>query len=659
MKKIFYVLTAIALLAFAACTEEPKYEAAAKLTIVESDLVLPCGGGEGYVVLEDGADLKVETAASWLTASVNGNMVVLTAPANESLESRYSTVTITSPRGTASVTAQQMGTLSVDFSPSDINVSSKGGRFTFPYEHSSRIEATSSVSWISVQTTDKELVVVVSENTAATARTSTVEWKLGGTTGVINVSQKGLSSSRFTVNSNWVPAYYGRTTYEGEEVEVLGVEVKDGGASGKYIITACTESDYIKSGCESQEEFMETFAQESIDYLKQLIAQYPDQFSSLDDLTHTNSAKEAWNLMPAGNYYVYAIGVDASGNASGQFAYAPYTIAGESSGDFKVNSNWSITYNGRYTQTGVEYEYLTYTALADDSYYPVVMSKSQYESQYGSSIANLAPAFANYLKENNAAPKLGTQKLLYNKKDPGEYVAIMIGMDANWNLTSYYAMIEFTVGEEQEASEAYKKWLGEWTLTAKNVAGTADSTYFNFTIVQNSANQSYAVNGWGGDKFVNFGNVVTQFDETTGDMVFRTYNVAEGVDLYSDGRSWDIGLYGDIDVDGTNSPVTGDNLKLATGKLSSDGSKATISAAEVKLTTGKQYTYTHMWWYGFSQDGYYVIYNGTRPPFPCTLTKQRSLGGSSLINVESTLISNYNEKAPLVFRNGLAFVHSL
>lgn len=656
MRKIYALI--IAVLACVACAQETQYEGAAQLTILESDLVLPCGGGDGYVVIEDGTDAKVETSASWLTATLNGNTVSLTAPANESLESRYSTVTITSPKGTASVTAQQFGTLSIDFSPSDINAGSKGGKFTFPYEHSTKIQASSTASWISIETTAKELVVTVAENTGAEARTSQVEWKLGNTTGVINVTQRGQSSSSFSENSNWAPAYYGRTTYEGEEVEVLGVEVKDNGASGKYFITATTEADFKASGCASQAEFMETFAQESIDYLKKVIEQYPQYYSSLDDFTHTTSAKEGWALMSAGNYYVYAIGIDDAGNPTGQFAYAPFTIAGET-GDFKVNENWSITYNGRYTQTGVEYEYLTYTALANDSYYPVILSKTQYESQYGSSIEKLATAFASYLKEQNISPKTGTQKLLYNKKDAGEYVAFMIGMDASWNLTSYYALLEFTVSEEQEPTDAYKKWLGEWELTAKNVAGTADSTYFSFTIVQNSANKSYGVNGWGGDRFVDFGNVVTEYDESTGDMVFRTYNVAEGVDLYKDGRSWEIGLYGDIDVEGGNSPVSGNNLKLATGKLSSDGSKATISAGEVKLTSGGQYTYAHMWWYGFSQDGYYVIYNGKRPPFPCSLTKKRSLGSTALLNVESTVISNYYEKAPANFRTGVALVHSL
>lgn len=653
------IILVFSLMALSSCADDYQYVSeVASLTIVESDVVLPCQGGEGYIVLEDGSDASVETSASWLTARLEGNKVVLTAPANESLESRYSTVTVTSPNGTASVTAQQFGTLSADFSPSDIKAGGKAARFTFSYQYSVKIEASASEPWLSVETTDKELVVILDENTGDESRTGQVDWKLGGTTGTIHVTQRSLSASGFQENPNWVPGYFGRTTYQNTEVEVFGVEVRDNGASGKYIIAVCSESEFKESGCHSQADFMETFAQESIDYLKELIQKYPDDYSSLDDFTHTESTKEGWSLLDGGKYFVYAIGVDASGNPSGLFSYASCTISGGES-DFTADENWSISYNGRYTQNGTQYEYVSYTALTNDSYYPVILTKTQYEEQYDASIGKLAPTFAAYVKKQGLAPKKGSQKLLYNKKDPGEYVAFMIGMDDNCTVTYHYAMLEFTISEEQTPTEEYKKWIGEWSLTAKNVAGDADSTYFNFTIVQNSANKSYGVSGWGGDYFVDFGNVIAQYDEETGNLVFRTYNVGENLDLYKDGRSWVVGLYGDIDIDGANSPVNGNNLKLATGTLSADGSKATIEANEVQLTTGERYKYVHMWWYGFSNDGHYVIYNGKRPPFPCSLSKIRSLGASSLIKVESNVISNNYEKASVDFRNGVAFVHSL
>lgn len=659
MKKIA-TLIILALSAFGSvsCSDDPKYEATAKLTIVESSLIIPCEGGNGYVKLEDGADAKAVSSASWLSVNVQGSTVVLTAPENESLESRYSTVTISSPKGSATVTAQQFGTQSVDFSPSDITAGYRAARFSFPYKYSSKIEASATASWIKVETTDTELVVSLEENAGNEARTGQVNWKLGGNAGTIQVTQKSQSTSSFTENSNWVPSYFGRTDYQGTQVEVFGVEVKDNGASGKYFIEVCPESEFKASGCETQAEFMETYAQECIDYLNELIKKYPDDYSSLDDFTHTTSAKEGWPLFDSGKYYVYAIGVDASGKPSGKFSYASCTI-GDAGGEFKVNENWNITYNGRYTQTGVQYEYLTFTALADDSYYPVILAKDQYDEQYGGSIEKLAPAFASYVKKQGLATKKGTQKLLYNKKEPGEYVAFMIGMDDNYAVTSYYATLEFTVSEEQTPTEAYQKWLGEWSLTARNTAGNADSTYFSFTIVQNSANKTYGVSGWGGDRFIDFGNVIAQYDETTGNIVFRTYNVAEGLDLYKDGRDWVVGLYGDIDINGGNAPVNGSNLKLATGTLSADATKATLAANEVQLTTGDRYKYVHMWWYGFSKDDHYVIYNGKRPPFPCSLTKTRSVGSSSVLNVESNVISNYHEKTSADFRNGVALVRSL
>lgn len=648
MKKICFALLA-AVLAFASCTEEPKYVAEAKLEIVKSNLVLPCEGGEGYVILEDGTGVTVETGVSWLSSSVNGNTVIFTATANESIESRYASVSITSPNGTATVTAQQMGALSVSFSPSDINTGCKAARFTFPYEYSTKIEASASVSWITAQTTDKELIVALSENTAADSRTGEVRWKLGDVSGVIKVTQRGTAGGNFTENPNWVPSYSGRTTYQGQQVDVFSVEVKDNGASGSYLVALCDESVYLSSGCASQAEFLETFAQASIDDLKDYIAQNPGQ--TMDDFTYTVSVQEAWSVLPDGKYFVYAIGVDASGNPSGLFAYAPFTIGGGGeSGDLNVNQNWNIAYNGRYTQQGTEYEYFTFTAPTSDTYYPIVVEASQFQTQYGGSVANIASSFADYLKSNQVAPLSGTQELLFQKKEAGDYIALMIGIDTRWNLTSYYARKDVTISDEpaQPGSEAYNKWLGTWTLTAKNVAGTADSTYFDFTVAQNSADKSYRVNGWGGSKFVDFGDVLALFDATSGELVLQSYNVAEGVDLYEDKRLWDIGIYGDILYQGSYVPVNGDNVKLATGKLSSDGSKATLSGSEVKLNDGSTFTFAHIWWYGFSQDGRnYVSYKGTRPLFPCSLTKKAGAATASILNVEPETVSAFTARKAL------------
>lgn len=50
----------------------------------------------------------------------------------------------------------------------------------------------------------------------------------------------------------------------------------------------------------------------------------------------------------------------------------------------------------------------------------------------------------------------------------------------------------------ETASEGYSKWLGVYDVVGKNVAGTADSTYFNIKIKPNVNDINFQFAGWGG-----------------------------------------------------------------------------------------------------------------------------------------------------------------
>ena len=112
------------------------------------------------------------------------NVATVTAPANESYESRYATVTVKSGDAKSDFTVQQFGFYSTGFNPSGINASHKAVSFDFPYEYDETITASADVDWITVTVTENNLNVAIAENTikgtpADMSRSGNVEWKLG------------------------------------------------------------------------------------------------------------------------------------------------------------------------------------------------------------------------------------------------------------------------------------------------------------------------------------------------------------------------------------------------------------------------------------------------------------------------------------------------
>ena len=204
---------ALAIIASSSCSkQEVDGSEAQTISVKENNLKIPAKGGEGTIEFVTEVPIEVTVDKDWCQVSVKGNVATVTAPANESYESRYATVTVKSGDAKSDFTVQQFGFYSTGFNPSGINASHKAVSFDFPYEYDETITASADVDWITVTVTENNLNVAIAENTikgtpADMSRSGNVEWKLGHDSGVISVVQNNLSY--MSVDANWTVRYGG------------------------------------------------------------------------------------------------------------------------------------------------------------------------------------------------------------------------------------------------------------------------------------------------------------------------------------------------------------------------------------------------------------------------------------------------------------------
>ena len=82
-----------------------------------------------------------------------------------------------------------------------------------------------------------------------------------------------------------------------------------------------------------------------------------------------------------------------------------------------------------------------------------------------------------------------------------------------------------------EASDAYKAWLGTWTLTSTSSEVNAAPLSFDVTFIQGVANSSYKLQGWGITTIRDQSQILpsAKFDSATGN-----FEILEGQSLYTD-----------------------------------------------------------------------------------------------------------------------------
>lgn len=135
----------------------------------------------------------------------------------------------------------------------------------------------------------------------------------------------------YELNPNWTATYEGRTTYQGQTVDVTQVISTD---TERYFTAVYPVDMYDQYG-------IDAIAQAEIEGM----ADYYGP-TWIEEYSYTESAQEMWNPFDAGyTYYVIVIGIDDSGNPSGLYQLSePFEIeAGDTSEGYNQwIGNWRI-----------------------------------------------------------------------------------------------------------------------------------------------------------------------------------------------------------------------------------------------------------------------------------------------------------------------------
>lgn len=658
MKKIFYLAIALtAALAVFSCQQEKdadgsRYLPGPALEIISKDVVFAPQGGSGSIVVNTQQTLTATSDRPWAVLTVAGNRVTVTVDRNENLDSRYSTIKLSTGDATAEITAQQFGLNSAYAWEDSYVFPYGGGELELPYGESGTV-------WVDVSDADWITAVVDEENhlihfTVAKSiynyeRTATVTVTIGETyTRELTFTQQknpaGLNPGEeepmtFTIEPAWKP-YYVVPQSNDQDYSTVGVEVEEDSHAGRYFIKVVPASEINTT---------------DPDELQLYLNRHAPEWAAASPQIHRASAEEEIEALPMGNYVVGAIGVNNDNQINGSVAFAVFSVTKVLSPYEKFLGTWSFDRNGTediwtvtekvpnktYNLTGIdgntvitaEAEFnatdgtVTLKAQANLGENTVSTSSGNVTGQaavYGRILYNgteyyVTGSYPIFTVSFNADASVGTLTPGTVGTNLGDFDLIGFGLYTIVGESAYSAtnkaslpatIKHLTQGSgsgddpgDDPGDDAYGKWLGTWN------AGSGRT----LTISPSEQGKSYLVtdSGFGGFEYK------TWLDASTGEMLFRM----QRVDVYEIDEYYFIGVNG-------NNLCFGDeenDLLLARGSL--NGSTATISPVkymyngnEVQAAAVTILDYQTEDGNGYDQ-GWYGLNNITDLTLPATLTK--------------------------------------
>ena len=313
-----------------------------------------------------------------------------------------------------------------------------------------------------------------------------------------------------------------------------------------------------------------------------------------------------------------------------------------------LRSDWSIVYEGRiedYVEAdgslsdvehflvscpGAEYFEVRILGKTDiaDYYNNDLKAYLQEEEGYIAEDAEAAGGFLNLIYVYSPAT---TSYIDFDRARSGEYVYILIGLSKEGKVTGDYTQTTVVI-EQEAATEAYKKWIGEWLVSNGEVG-------YRIAVSQSEANWLYRVDGWEtGGSISSNGTVMDQeyiearFDRQSGNMIFFSQYLG-GYDDTNWGIYVDEYFLGNIfDTNGLQG-ITDLGLDVAIASLEDGASSAAtlVGAPLTMYVAGKPFNtefYSMSYWNvdSKSAEPLWCPYNDNVPAFPLTMTKTKASG---------------------------------
>lgn len=386
--------------------------------------------------------------------------------------------------------------------------------------------------------------------------------------------------------------------------------------------------------------------------------------AGLDDIESvlkSGDAEVEFTGLAAGtSYRIIVTGLAADGTVSGKSDEAEFKTSRDPNA-WAENPDWKVEYVGRdsyETSAGTtKYGDLINVTVSNDNtdyYYIDAVSKSDFENVYKGSIAEFAKSTIENLnaliEENNELypdyPVTITDIVYYGSgsiimgplTDEEQYV-VLVGIEPSGITgegSGLYAMSEAFTPDVEEASEAYNKWLGSWTVSGySDAAGTTACTN-TIKIEANIPNYDYTIYGWQDDLMLNNdGSYITgspaTFDEGSGALYINSDSNLGQIDTgnYGIGTLEFLGF-----ADGASFGYPGENVNIggdytiAIASMDADG-KVTVEAQTIPLMSGESVKLAGMQFYAAVTGGT-LYWEAPAPRFDAgNFTMTRSEGSSS------------------------------
>lgn len=297
--------------------------------------------------------------------------------------------------------------------------------------------------------------------------------------------------------------------------------------------------------------------------------------------------------------------------------------------EYTANPNWTVTYDGKDTEEGIG-ELISVQSTSTERYFISVCTSSDY-SQYGikaiaeSELSGMEYYYGSDWYTTFSYTKSASEK--WNAFSPGTYYALAIGIADDGTLNGLYQISEEFEPEQLEASESYKKWLGNWRIE------DADGIGFDITLTEYSPEISYIMTGWQPNLEL---SIPVSYNAADGSLLFASVTdlIGQEMEFEADGEAHPtrVGFHGSGD-DGYMWP----GYDMATAALSSDGNSADVTGLSYDFTSQgyKKVNIASMEVMAVASDesNYVWTFVGDVPSLPMTMTKTAETGTTAVKSV--------------------------
>lgn len=313
---------------------------------------------------------------------------------------------------------------------------------------------------------------------------------------------------------------------------------------------------------------------------------------------------------------------------------------------FRQNPDWTLTHSQDVITDDsgflADIDIITVNSVDQETYWLDVVTEENLNEWYKGDLFEYIKDEPNFYTGETYK---GTMDITFDRMRSGKWVAVAFGADDKGNLTGDYAVLRFTI-QEDEPSADFQNWLGEWTIKGACKTDQSKDITYNIKVSSADANFIFNVAGWESgastEKDMSDYSIEVQYDRFTNQMLFKS--------LYIDtetlgGKQYDLCFYGNFIYDGSmgftdmkkdQEQTVCDNIIIAeSSQLSSDARSATVKGLIFNfLHENKTYTtsLTSMQYFDYPLDenDYGIYVKNTRiPVFPLTMTKA---GSSEKVN---------------------------